>query len=66
MLRYRVEDMTCGHCSQAIQKAVRNADPQAEIAVDLASKHVTVRSQVEPNRIEEAIRSAGYEPRLEA
>ena len=53
MLRYSVPDMTCGHCAQAIEKAVKSVDPQAEVAVDLTSKEVTVggrsaRCRVDP------------------
>lgn len=63
MLRYRVPDMTCGHCAQAIEKAVKIVDPQAKVAVDLTTKEVTVRSEAEEARVAETIRGAGYEPR---
>jgi copper chaperone len=63
MLRYSVPDMTCGHCAQAIEKAVKSVDPQAEVAVDLTTKEVTVRSEADEARVAETIRDAGYEPR---
>jgi copper chaperone len=64
MLRYSVPDMTCGHCAQAIEKAVKSVDPQAEVAVDLTTKEVTVRSEADEARVAETIRGAGYEPRF--
>jgi copper chaperone len=63
MFRYSVPDMTCGHCAQTIEKAVKSVDPQAEIAVDLATKEVTVRSEADEARVARSIRDAGYEPR---
>jgi copper chaperone len=63
MFRYSVPDMTCGHCAQAIEKAVKRVDPQAEFAVDLTTKEVTVRSEADEARVAGSIRDAGYEPR---
>lgn len=63
MHRYNVPDMTCGHCAQTIEKAVKSVDPQAQVAVDLPAHEVTIRSDAEETRIAAAIRSAGYENR---
>jgi copper chaperone len=63
MFRYNVPDMTCGHCAQAIEKAVKSVDPQAEVAVDLTTKEITIRSEADEARLAETIRGAGYEPR---
>jgi copper chaperone len=63
MFRYSVPDMTCGHCAQAIEKAVKTVDPRAEVTVDLTSKEVTVRSDADEARVAETIRGAGYVPR---
>jgi copper chaperone len=63
MLRYQVDDMTCGHCAQTITQALKDLDPDAEVAVDLGAKHVAVTSLFALDRIEHAIRSAGYTPR---
>lgn len=60
MLRFKVANMTCGHCAGTIEKAVKNADPRAEVSIDLGTREVTVRSGLEEARIAEAIRSAGY------
>lgn len=63
MPRYKVSDMTCGHCASVVEKAVKLIDPKAGVSVDLATGHVDVRSNVDADRIAEAIRSAGYENR---
>jgi copper chaperone len=61
MLRFQVEGMSCGHCIQAVTRAVKAEDPQAEVAVDLAGKSVSVTSAHPADAIAEAIRGAGYE-----
>lgn len=60
MLRYQVEGMSCGHCVQAVTRAVKAEDPQADVTVDLTAKAVSVRSQQPGERIAQAIRDAGY------
>jgi copper chaperone len=62
MLHYQVHDMTCGHCVQAIARAVKGVDAGAEVKVDLATKSVDVASQAEDDAIANAIRDAGYTP----
>lgn len=64
MLTYRVKDMTCGHCVATITKAVRDADPGAEIEVDLPQHLVRIGSSTEAVQIEQAIREAGYDPEV--
>lgn len=62
MLRYQVEDMSCGHCVQAITQAVRRVDAGAEVNVDLAAKSVEVVTKAESEAVAAAIRDAGYTP----
>lgn len=61
MHRFKVANMTCGHCASRIGKAVESIDPQADVSVDLSRKEIAVRSEAEEARIVEAIRLAGYE-----
>lgn len=60
MLKLKVEDMTCGHCAAAVQKAVRSVDPAAKVDVDLSAGTVTVETGADEGRIGNAISSAGY------
>jgi len=63
MVTFEVNDMTCGHCVNAITKAVAFIDPGAKVQVDLASHRV----QIEPTAstvavLGDAIKTAGYTP----
>jgi copper chaperone len=63
MLAYVVKDMTCGHCVSTITKAVKDADRDAKLTIDLAAHRVEVEpSEADAGEIEEAIREAGYTP----
>ena len=66
MYRFNVSDMTCGHCASTITKAVKGLDAGANVEVSLGDKRVAVRSALSQQEIAEAIREAGYTPRLEA
>lgn len=61
MYKFNVPDMTCGHCSGTVQRAIKAVDGQAEVSVDLGKKLVEVRSSASQQSIGEAIREAGYE-----
>ncbi|KGJ10984.1 copper chaperone (plasmid) [Paracoccus versutus] len=58
-MKFRVEDMSCGHCTAAIEKAVAEAGGRA--ATDLAGRSVTVEG-LDAARAAEVIREAGYTP----
>ncbi len=57
---FQVENMSCGHCIAAVTRAVQAADPSAQVRADLAAGRVAVTSALPPERLAEAIRSAGY------
>lgn len=63
MIAFEVKDMTCGHCISTITKALKAADRDAKVQIDLA----THRVQVEPvsadaEELAKAIKDAGYTP----
>jgi copper chaperone len=63
MIAFEVKDMTCGHCVSTITKALKAADTDAKVQIDLA----THRVQIEPtesnaSELSDAIREAGYTP----
>lgn len=60
MLKLKVPDMSCGHCSSTVEKSVRSVDPAAAVDVDLGAKIVSIRSEADENKIREAISTAGY------
>ncbi|PRZ13813.1 copper chaperone [Laceyella sediminis] len=58
----RVEGMSCGHCVNAIEGALKKL--HAHAVVDLASKTVTVEfdeNDLSVDRIKEAIEEQGYD-----
>ena len=59
MLDFRVEGMTCGHCEQAVTRAVQSVDPTARI-IDRAADRVAVESAADPAAVRRAIETAGY------
>jgi copper chaperone len=63
MTTFKVDDMTCGHCRAAIEKAVHEVDPGAQIACDLAAREVRIEGALDAEAFATAIRGAGYEPR---
>ena len=60
--RFKVADMTCGHCAGAIRKAFEQLMPGTAIGIDLGAREVTVAGA--PEAAAGAIRAAGYEPEL--
>ena len=64
MLTFQVDDMTCGHCVSTITRAVKDTDPQAKVAVDLARHLVTIETAAsDAQEMRDAIAEAGYTPR---
>ena len=62
MYQFSLPDMSCGHCVAAITEAVKTADAQARVAVDLATKTATVDSALPRDTLAAALAEAGYPP----
>ena len=58
-MKFQVEDMSCGHCTAAIEKAVAEAGGRA--ITDLASHSVTVEG-LDEARAAQVIRDAASAP----
>lgn len=63
MQNLKIDNMTCGHCAGAVQKAILSIDPKATIKVDLGNREVSVESDAGAGPISDALRAAGYESR---
>jgi len=60
LLRLKVSGMTCGHCAQAVTRAVE-AMPGVERAfVDLGTGEVTIEGRPDEGAIRSAIEEEGY------
>lgn len=54
-IRFRVDDMTCGHCVRTITAAIQATDPRAEVEIDLATRLVQVDSAVDASQLRRSI-----------
>ncbi|MDA3858588.1 MAG: heavy-metal-associated domain-containing protein [Roseovarius sp.] len=52
---FRVPDMSCGHCTGAIEKAIKAIDPTAKVSCDLDAYNVEVESFLSERVLSEAI-----------
>ena len=62
MFELTLPTMTCGHCVGVVTKAIKQADPQASVEIDLASYRVRVETTEDRETIESAVAEAGYVP----
>lgn len=65
MIAFQIDDMTCDHCVGAIDRVLKETDPDARVRIDLVSRRVEIdgaRSNAEVLR--DAIAEAGYTPRI--
>lgn len=61
MISFEVNDMTCGHCVSTITKALKAADKDARVHIDLATHRVQIESTTaDAEELADAIRDAGY------
>jgi copper chaperone len=61
-VKFRVPDMTCGHCVQTITEAIHGIDPGAKVLALLDSHELAIDTQATAATLETAIRAEGYSP----
>jgi copper chaperone len=57
---FTVEGMTCGHCEQAVTKALLSLDAQAKVVIDRTHNSVQVDSEKPREALAQAIADEGY------
>jgi copper chaperone len=63
MIAFEVKDMTCGHCVSTITQAVKGADRDAKVSVDLARQRIEIEPRdADAQALRDAIEDAGYTP----
>ena len=63
MQALRVDDMTCGHCASTITKALKQADRNARVTIDLSQHLVMVDpTEADTQELSDAITESGYTP----
>lgn len=60
-MKFHVPDMSCGHCTAAISKSIKAADPSAQVETDLEARIVSVETASQPDAILQSIKHAGYD-----
>ncbi|MBS2132137.1 heavy-metal-associated domain-containing protein (plasmid) [Burkholderia thailandensis] len=65
-MELQVPDMTCGHCSGVIERAVKDVDTRAIVDIDIATRTVRIESTRPANDFVSAIREAGYSASVRA
>ena len=61
-VKFRVDDMTCGHCAASITTAIKKAVPGAEVDADPKTKFVSVRGAADAAIVSAAMAKAGFTP----
>jgi copper chaperone len=63
MITFQVNDMSCGHCVGVITRAIKDADRDAEVRIDLRRHLVEIESKgSDAEQLRAAIAEAGYTP----
>lgn len=61
MSKFNVPEMSCSHCTAAIEKEIKDADNSAQVTCDLDNRTVSVESNLDTTTLLAAIKEAGYE-----
>lgn len=62
MQSFNLPDMSCGHCVAAIKEALKAADAQARIEIDLEARTAEVDSSLPRETLVAVLTEAGYPP----
>jgi copper chaperone len=60
VVELNVKEMTCGHCVEAVTRAVKSVDPSAVVRVDLPGGRVRVDGRSAAGELIKALDDAGY------
>jgi len=52
--------LNCGGCVRGVTRAVQTVDPAAEVACDLQTQRVSIRSDADPDAILAGLAEVGY------
>ena len=62
MIEFNIPAITFGNCIVRVTRAIEDADPEAKVKVDLATKYVRIDSSKTAAVFEEVLKVAGYPP----
>lgn len=55
-----VEGMTCGHCEQTVEEALRDVSGVTDATVDREAEQANVEGDADPTELVRAVEDAGY------
>jgi copper chaperone len=62
VIKLSIPDMSCGHCSGAITKALKELDSHAVIEFDMPARTVSVDTSAAEAVVRDTLADAGYPP----
>ena len=60
MIQFQIRDMTSSRCVRTLARALAAVEPAARIFIDFQAKRLSVEGASGAQRLEEAIRRAGF------
>jgi copper chaperone len=60
----KIEGMTCGHCTRAVEMALKSVPRVTEVKVELSEGTATVEGNANLDALIQAVSEAGYEAKL--
>ena len=60
-LTLSVEGMSCGHCTNAIEKGIKAADATASVNCDLSDRTVQIETNLSVGQIIDIMKAEGYD-----
>jgi copper chaperone len=64
IMKFSIPDMSCGHCSGVITKAIKDIDSAATIDFDMAARTATFNTSADQETVRGALAEAGYSATL--
>ncbi len=59
-IRLKIEGMSCGHCQNAVEKALKSVAGVLDAKVDLAKKEAVVTGTADPAALRQAVDEIGF------
>jgi copper chaperone len=63
MQTIKISGMSCQHCVRAVTKAIESVEGVSTVTVSLEKGEATYEGSAQPEKVKEAVRKAGYEPK---
>ncbi len=63
LMRFQIDNMTCGGCARSVTNAIQSVDPQAKVDIDLTIRRVNVQSGADESVVAAVLEDVGYPPR---